>query len=86
MPLQPWYICPSEASYRSQIKPHLVYREKGRRKCCTKEREAGTVEEDCEEEDTEKFFSHAMYEIGHAKLKLSPFGFMGKDLCQEKLS
>ena len=47
------FECPSGASYRSQIKPHLVYREEERQKCCTKKREAGAVEEDCEEEEAE---------------------------------
>lgn len=47
------FECPNKTGYRSQIKPHLVYRKEERQKCCTKKWEAGTVEEDCEEEEGE---------------------------------
>lgn len=39
------FECPSKASYKSQIKPHIVYIEEERQKCCTKKWEAATVEE-----------------------------------------
>lgn len=55
MPYLP-FECLSEASYRLQIKPHLVCREEEREKCCSRKQEAGTVEEDCEEEEAEKMF------------------------------